>query len=236
MTKSKSKHNSSPKKITTKTKQLKAKLKKRRDAKSAALLYHQQHPEASLRFISKETGVPKSTLFDLFKGKTQINSHAGRRTYFDEKEEAELEQWIFDRVNHGFGISESDVMVKANEMYYKKTGSEKHLTDGWYSDFRARHPKVVKRATSHLSILRKKSEDPELVSSFFNTLRSVITENKLLPSQVFNCDETGLIRNHANNYTLAAKRGSKDVEIIVPQERRPLCLLVLVLTVQFCLL
>ena len=119
--------------------------------------------------------------------------------------------------------SESDVMVKANEMYYKKTGSEKHLTDGWYSDFRARHPKVVKRATSHLSILRKKSEDPELVSSFFNTLRSVITENKLLPSQVFNCDETGLIRNHANNYTLA-KRGSKDVEIIVPQERRPLCL------------
>ena len=73
-------------------------------------------------------------------------------------------------------------------LYHVKTNTKLNLSDTWYTDFRDRHPKIIKRAVTHLTQLRKNNEDPKLITSFFDTLKALISEHKLLPSQVYNCD------------------------------------------------
>ena len=71
-----------------------------------------------------ETGVSKSTVNRLANGETTIDAKAGRKPYFTSDEEEELEQWIFEMSDHGFGVETDDVIKKANAMLQKKTNKE----------------------------------------------------------------------------------------------------------------
>ena len=191
----------------------------RKKGKIAVLDILKENPKTSCRKIQMETGVSKSTVNRLANGETTIDAKAGRKPYFTSDEEEELEQWIFEMSDHGFGVETDDVIKKANAMLQKKTNTGKHVSEGWYAGFRDRHPRIVKRIASHLSQLRENSENPTTIATFFDTLNTIITENKLLPTQVYNCDESGLIKNLSGHFTLARK-GTHKVQITVPNDRR----------------
>lgn len=197
---------------------------KKIENRTEALDYYNNHPECGIRETSKKFGIPYSSLHDLIDGKSQVDSHVGRKTYFSMDEEDELKEWIFATLDNYIGVGKHDVMIKANAMYKIKYGGDMELTDHWYNDFKDRHPEIVKRIAAPLEKVRADHEDVETVTLFFNTLEEIINKNHLQPSQIYNCDETGIQRNMMNQYTLA-KIGSHP-SIVVPNQRETTSILV----------
>ena len=184
-----------------------------------ALEYKKQHPSISLRRLRQLFNVPIATMSKLINNKTQVDSVVGRQTYFTmQEEEEELKRWVFEMVDHGFAVSSDLLIFKAQEMYQVKYNTKKRISYGWYQTFRERHADVVMRSQDHISLMRKKSENPSLVKQFFRVLEECIEHNHLLPNQIFNCDETGIVRTNSTKFTLA-KLGSRNVRINVPSNR-----------------
>ena len=195
------------------------KQQKREEAKTAALVLHEKHPEYKYRQIHDETKVPIATISKLINGQTQIKSKPGKSLYFDDNEELELMNWIGQMVDHGFIVTKTDILNKATTMYQTKTKSSKTVSNGWYDDFRERHPELVKRACSHITQLRIQSQQPERISHFFTTLDTIIKQNNISPDRIYNCDETGINKDENGNHTLAIK-GTTKVQCVVPNDRR----------------
>nr|CAG4708856.1 unnamed protein product [Naegleria fowleri] len=189
------------------------------EARMEALEYKKQHPSISLRRLRQLFNVPIATMSKLINNKTQVDSVVGRQTYFTmQEEEEELKRWVFEMVDHGFAVSSDLLIFKAQEMYQVKYNTKKRISYGWYQTFRERHADVVMRSQDHISLMRKKSENPSLVKQFFRVLEECIEHNHLLPNQIFNCDETGIVRTNSTKFTLA-KLGSRNVRINVPSNR-----------------
>ena len=81
----------------------------------------------------------------------------------------------------------------------------------WLDGFLRRHPKVVPRKTEHLSNSLAKAEDPVVIQNWFTLLDKILTEKDIkgLPSQIFNCDESGFVTDPKSQTVLAQKGSSR---------------------------
>ena len=90
--------------------------------------------------------------------------------------------------NHG-----KDVLAIAQQIVSThKPGVE--ITKGWWDSFWRRHPEISLRHAEPLSYARAVANKPTVIENYFELLAESIETNGLTrrPSQIFNCDETGM--------------------------------------------
>ena len=93
----------------------------------------------------------------------------------------------------GYLRSRKQVLTIAQQTVRAK-GIDKVISSGWWDRFRQRHRNLTLRSSFQLSHGRAMATDRVTIERYYDVLESTLIDNDLLdmPSQIFNCDETGL--------------------------------------------
>ena len=164
----------------------------------------------SVRRASYEFDVPKSTLQDRLSGKVGVDARSGPERYLTDDEEKKLVKFLIGCSKVGYSRSKKQVLVLVSAIVAKKRGLEEgdvSVTKGWWASFQKRHPQLTLRGAEALSYARAVAEDPEILSSYYDTLEKVLRDNDLLdkPHIIYNCDETGFSFEHKPSKVVGMK-------------------------------
>ena len=89
-----------------------------------------------------------------------------------------------------------------------------------------RHPHLVLRTVEKISYARFVATDSVLLNEYFDLLEDTLTNNGIIdsPSQIFNCDETGMPLDNAPNLVVGI-RGQKHPRAITSGNKRQITVL-----------
>ena len=152
----------------------------------------------SVRRTAEQYNIPKSTLADRVSGRVKFGSHSGPERYLTDMEEEELVSFICQSARMGYAKTKREIFAIVEEVL-SRNGKEVHLSNGWWVAFSSRHPYLTLRTVEKLSYSRLMANDSNIMQRYFDLLEQALADNKLLerPSQIFNCDESGLPLDHA---------------------------------------
>ena len=108
----------------------------------------------------------------------------------------------------GFGKTRHDVKCIVQE-YLQENGRLRgsSLSDGWWTKFLKRHPKLSLRFGDATAGVRLNAVNAENISTYFSSLKSVLDEHGFEehPERVYNMDETGVPLEPRPPKVIAAK-------------------------------
>ena len=160
-----------------------------------------------------ECGLPATTLKDRVAGRVAPDSKMGQKPYLTEDEEKELVKFVTDCAIMGYGKTRRDVM-KIVEKHMANKGREirKGLSNGWWNCFIKRWPQLSLRKGDAFAVVREHASSREVFESHFNLLDDILMKNGLKdkPSQIYNCDESGMPLQHKIPKVVSTK-GTKKV-------------------------
>lgn len=175
-----------------------------------------------LRQAAREYGVPVATLKRRVNGVVPVDARPGPATILMREEEDKLCQYCLDM---GYGLGTEDTRVIAYRIV--DASSRPHpFRNGsagldWYEGFLKRHPQLTLRKPEALLYARAKNANTKVIEDFFAKLGAVCVCLNILskPMQIFNADETGLLKVHEPRTKVIAKRGQKTVWSLTSGER-----------------
>ena len=109
----------------------------------------------------------------------------------------------------GFGLSRKQLLTKTGKIVkqLKLKTSFKNGVPGkdWFLNLRKRYPGIAIKKPQKLSVTRAKSMNREVISEYFNLLKSKLDELKVQPNQIWNCDETNMQLEHTPKAVVGRK-------------------------------
>jgi hypothetical protein len=99
------------------------------------------------------------------------------------------------------------------------------LGPGWLQWFRRRHLELSLRLAQGLDAKRARSLCPENVQTFYGNLKSLYEKYDYPPSQVWNCDESGVQAGQNGGAYVLAVKGYRSVHQTIPNKREWLTIL-----------
>ena len=91
--------------------------------------------------------------------------------------------------------------------------------------FRLRYPEIATRKSQGLEIVRAYVVSPTIAENLYNNLEELYTTFQYPASHIWNCDESGVQARRRGGATVLAKRGSRAVHSIEPDQREHLSIL-----------
>ncbi|CAL4214375.1 unnamed protein product, partial [Meganyctiphanes norvegica] len=185
----------------------------------------------SYRDVSKETGIPRSTLFlyrkrEMEKKKKFVKQRGKPRTLTDAEEEMICDSVTY-AVNLGWPCHRDDVRQIIG-LYCKNNNIKTPFTDGYPgNDFmtsfmKRNNVKISTRKGQIMKISRAKAESPEIISSFIDLIETSYSLAKIDVNdlndakRIYNLDET-VFRTEASLKDIIVSRGGA-AEVITPSE------------------
>ena len=160
-----------------------------------------------------EHGVPRTTLKDRLSGRVIHGTNIGPKPYLTQEEEKQLVEFLVNCCKMGYGKTRGEVL-KIVEAIMKKKGRkhEGRISQGWWCRFRDRWPQLSLRKGDPFSIAREKMTSRHVFDNYFDLLEKTLDEFDLKdkPSQIYNCDESGMPLEHKPPRVVAVK-GTKKV-------------------------
>ena len=162
-----------------------------------------------------EYGVPKTTLKDRIAGRVSHGTNIGSKPYLSKKEEEELVKFLINCSKMGYGKTRSEVLKIVEATLKKKNDMNLKLSQGWWWRFRQRWPQLTLRRGDSFSLAREKMTNYDVFHHYFDLLGETFTKYDLKdkPSQIYNCDESGMPLEHKLPRVVAIK-GTKKVRQI----------------------
>lgn len=159
----------------------------------------------SIRSAAKRFNVARSTLHDHVSGKVKEGAARGPPTYLTEVEEEELASFFLRCANIGYGHTLEQALALVQGIIDSK-GIKKEVTRGWWQKFCRRHSSVALCTAVPLSVVRAMATDRDVLDRYFTMLLDTFAANKVLqkPTQIFNCDETGMPLGATNRRVVAS--------------------------------
>ncbi|CAH2094366.1 unnamed protein product [Euphydryas editha] len=117
-----------------------------------------------------------------------------------------------------FSMSEENELC-AYLLEMEESAEKKEAGREWINGFLKRHPELSITKPENTSAARASAFNKVAVEKFFNFLGNVYDEHQLTPDRIYNCDEMGISVVPKTNSKIIAKRGRKQVGIIVSAER-----------------
>ena len=168
----------------------------------------------SVRKAAEMYGIPKSTLGDRISGRVLPGSVSGPPRTLTDSEETDLEQFLFHCSAIGYGKTRKDVINLVERSI------QRSVSNGWWSSFIKRHPKVVLRTPSTLGRARYLATNKGMVDKYFDLLESTMAKHHLCdkPCQIFNMDESGFPLS-PQPPKLLCRRGIKNPSVFSSTDR-----------------
>ncbi|XP_074107710.1 uncharacterized protein LOC141532976 [Cotesia typhae] len=171
----------------------------------------------SLRKAAVAFGVPVATLGrkkNLDPGETK--SKTGPGTVLSDDKEKQIVTWILHRAEIGAPVTKSELLDNIQKYVKKTLFKDDRPSRHWYENFRRTHPELSIRKPQKLSMTRAAVTQEDLQDWFANN--KIYLERKdllsILPSRIFNCDESSIQLCPDAESVLAAK-GTRAVYKIV---------------------
>ncbi|CAH2102389.1 unnamed protein product [Euphydryas editha] len=148
-----------------------------------------------------------------------------RLPVFSMSEENELCAYLLEMEERLYGLTVKDLkalvyqLAIKNNKYNPFSAEKKEAGREWINGFLKRHPELSIRKPENTSAARASAFNKVAVEKFFNFLGNVYDEHQLTPDRIYNCDEMGISVVPKTNSKIIAKRGRKQVGIIVSAER-----------------
>jgi len=173
--------------------------------------------EISLREASTKYGIPKSTLHDkvayLKIGKEIVlKPKLGKFTKtFSSEYEEQLVNHVKDLANRCLPLMKKEFLKLAYDLAVAlklphRFNTEKGIAGKhFYHDFMARHPDLSLRKPESTSLMRAVGFNKPQVELFYNNLEKLMNQFNFLPSNIYNCDETGVSCVQKHQKVLAVK-------------------------------
>lgn len=180
-----------------------------------------------LRTVARHYGIPASSLRDHLYGRT-ITRKRGRQGILTVAEEEELEQYLLQMQDLGYPLTIAQLRLKVAEIVQTRVNPFRDGIPGagWLRWWRHRHPDLVLRSTQGLETNRARGLCAENVNSFYHNLSILYARHGYDSKHIWNCDETGAQAGRNGGGTLVfAKRGSRSVHSIIPDQREWLSVL-----------
>lgn len=182
-----------------------------------------------LKTVTRELEICHMTLFRYVKKlKAGITPTVGyySRQVFNHDQEKTLADYLLKCASIYFGLLPEEVRKLAYTCAVKfdmpnipvSWHRNKEAGADWFTGFLKRNPSLSIRAPEATSAGRASSFNRHNVNEFFNKLGDVILKHNLLPSRIWNLDETGVSTVLKPKKIVAAK-GVKQVGAIVSAER-----------------
>ena len=96
---------------------------------------------------------------------------------------------------------------------------------GWLRRFRSRHLEIASRRSQGLEVARARSLCPATTETLYGNLETLYTTHNYPPDHIWNCDESGVQASRSGGATVLARRGSRSVHSIEPDQREHLSVL-----------
>lgn len=146
----------------------------------------------SIRRAELEYGIPRSTIHDYVSGNRMLGQ-PGHRRYLSNEEESELVRFLIGCSNVGYARSRKQILALVESYLTEVKGCSISLTNGWWEKFKSRHPDLSVRTAERLAYSRAVASNSTILESYLEMLQRTLEEYNILdvPSQVFNCDESG---------------------------------------------
>ncbi len=162
-------------------------------------------------------GVPRTTLKDRLSGRVIHGTKMGPKSYLTREEEKELVDFLVNCSKMGYCKTRAEVL-RIVEAVMKKKGrllGDHHISEGWWCRFRERWPEISLRRGDSFSMAREKMTSREVFKNYFDLLQETLDKYNLKdkPSQIYNCDESGLPLEHKPPRIVSAK-GTRKVRQI----------------------
>ena len=180
-----------------------------------------------LKTTSRIFGVPATFLRDHLYGKT-LTRQRGKAPVLKADEEKKLVDYIFKMQDLGHPLTAAELRLKVALATQTRATpwSATGLPDkGWLRRFRVRHPEIATRKSQGLDVNRARALCPIIPNSLYANLEELYNAHNYPPSHIWNCDESGIQVGRSGGATVLAKRGSKSVHSVEPDQREHLLVL-----------
>ena len=173
----------------------------------------------SIRRAAEMHSIPRSTLHDHISGRVEQFRKPGPNPYLSAKEEEELAAFLVKCAKMGYPHTRQQVLSIVQRILDSKR-IDVVVTHGWWERFRRRHSYITLRTAVPLSYVRAMAQDREAIDNYYDLLEDTLIQNELFdnPTQLFNCDETGMPLNPKPLKTVCAV-GAKDPSYITGNAR-----------------
>lgn len=163
--------------------------------------------QCSISAAARAFDVPRTTLSNKVRGKTNVECRVGRKPALTADEEEAIERYCMYMSNHNFPITRSNVIGLAWALAVRD--GKKCFTEGgpslkWWRGFRDRHPQLRLRKTEFIDKDRSENAVSDAINEYFDSLGQILSRNDLeaRPQLIYNCDESVICLNKSTKKVL----------------------------------
>ena len=180
-----------------------------------------------LKVAAKIFGIPSSSLRDHLYGKT-TSRQRGTKLTLKAREEKKLVDYVFKMQELGHPLIPLELRLKvATATQTRETPWSASGLPGtcWLCRFLSRHPEIASRRSQGLEVARARSLCPATAETLYGNLETLYKTHNYPPNHIWNCDESGVQASRSGGATVLARRGSRSVHSIEPDQREHLSVL-----------
>lgn len=193
---------------------------------------------------SRQYSVPQATLRRRAKNKNKFTNKSEKglgsiAPTLDDEMERDLVNHALELESRMFGLTARELrslayeIAESNGVRHSFNQEKKLAGKAWFRGFRTRHPEISLRAPEPTSAARARAFNKPQVSKYFSVLEKTVKENNILPTRIFNVDESGLSTVQRPSKVMAAK-GKKQVGALTSAERGVHCTVVCCMNAAGC--
>jgi len=150
----------------------------------------------SLRTLADHGGVPHTTLHYRFHGRPSIEQKAESQQYLYPWEEKALVRFLLQMSDLGQPVRIKYIPQIAFGATFRRPTTDRPLkppNKNWSKALENRHPELTARRVRALDWNRHEKNTSEKISHWFEVIGEVFQNPDILPENVFNMDETGVM-------------------------------------------
>ena len=175
---------------------------------------------AKVQAAPRNFDIPASTLADHINGRI-LQRKKEPPTVLTQSEETTLEEYILKMQEYGHPLSMDQLRLKVAEMVqYRVTPFHDGIPgNGWIKWFKKRHPNLTLRLSEGLEFSRARGLCLENVRSFYSNIQQLYNKENYPAERIWNSDETGAEACRNGGGRVWARKGSRFVHKVLPNER-----------------
>ena len=181
----------------------------------------------SLRQASRVYGISTSSIRDHLFGKTTSRQKV-IKTVLAPHEEIKIVDYVFQMQDLGHPLNVVELCLKvatATQTRSTPWSASGVPGKGWLRRFCSRHPEISTRCSQGLEVARACALCPITTETLYANLEKLYTAYSYPPNHIWNCDESGVQVGRSGGAIVLARRGSRSVHSIEPNQKEHLSVL-----------